>query len=272
MILAKLVVAALLLKNSEMKICLALFGITRSLSYTKDSIIENVINPLSAFSDFELVGHFYENSFVQDEDEVNNVEDHELLPFDDIQLQKADNPESSEDYKELIGFGDFWNNDFKSARNLFLQLNSLKALHDFPQVRNSDICVFLRPDLRYHTSFGRVIPELKALNEGEAMIPFWQHWNGGLNDRFAACKGDLAKSAYATRGELALEFCKQSNSPLQSEQLLQYSMQINMVKTKSLDIKASRVRANGDEVKEDFKKRSMRNWLEKRRLLNSWNL
>jgi hypothetical protein len=252
-----------------MKICLALFGKTRSLSYTKDSILENVVNPLSAFSDFELVGHFYENSFDQDEDEVKNVEDHELLPFDNVKLQKADNPESSEDYKVLKGFGD---SDFKSARNLFLQLNSLKAVHDFPQVRNSDICVFLRPDLRFHTSFGRVIPALNALNEGEALIPFWQHWKGGLNDRFAACKGDLSKAAYATRGVLALEFCKQSNSPLQSEQLLQYAMQKNRVKTKSLDITASRVRENGDDFEEDFKKRSLRNWLEKRRLLKSWDL
>jgi hypothetical protein len=252
-----------------MKICLALFGVTRSLSHTKDSIVDNVINPISAFSDFELVGHFYENSFDQ---YVDEVEDYELLPFDDVKLQAADNPENLEDYQEIKGFGDSWDDDCKSMRNLFLQLNSLKAVHDFPQVRNSDICIFLRPDLRFHTSFGRVIPALTALNKGEALIPFWQHWKGGLNDRFAACKGDLSKSAYASRGDLALEFCKLANSPLQSEQLLQYSMHKNHVKTKSLDITASRVRANGAEVKEDFKKRPLKNWWQKRRLTQLWGL
>lgn len=252
-----------------MKICLALFGITRSLSYTKDSIIVNVINPLSAFSDFELVGHFYENSFDQD---VDDVEDHELLPFDDIKLQAADNPENSVDYQELKGFGDYWDNEFKSTRNLFLQLKSLKAVHDFPQVRKSDICVFLRPDLRYHTSFGRVLPALTALNKGEALIPFWQHWKGGLNDRFAACKGDVSKSAYATRGDLALEFCKLSNRPLQGEQLLQYSMHKSRVKTRSLDITASRVRGDGVEITEDFKKRPLKNWWQKRQLAQLWHL
>ena len=252
-----------------MKICVALFGITRSLSYTKDSIIKNVINPLSAFSDFELVGHFYENSFDQDFDVV---EGHELLPFDDIKLQAADNPENSNVYQELKSFGDYWDNEFKSTRNLFLQLNSLKAVYDFPQVRNSDICIFLRPDLRYHSSFGRVIPELTALNAGEALIPFWQHWKGGLNDRFAACKGEIAKSAYAMRGDLSLEFCKLANSPLQSEQLLQYSMHKNRVKTKSLDVTASRVRANGAEITEDFKRRPLKNWWQKRRLTKLWDL
>ena len=252
-----------------MKICLALFGITRSLSYTKESIIENVINPLSAFSDCKLVGHFYENSLDQD---VENVHDHELLPFDDIKIQAAQNPENSEYYQEIKGFGYYFDNEFESTRNLFLQLNSLKAVHDFPQVRDSDICIFLRPDLRYHTSFGCVIPALTELHKGEVLIPFWQHWKGGLNDRFAACKGDLAKSAYATRADLALEFCKLANSPLQSEQLLQYSMHKNRVKTKSLDITASRVCANGTEITEDFKKRPLKNWWQKRRLIQLWDL
>ena len=44
-----------------MKICVAFFGITRSLSHTKDSILENVLSPLSAFFDVEIVAHFYEN-------------------------------------------------------------------------------------------------------------------------------------------------------------------------------------------------------------------
>ena len=252
-----------------MKICLALFGITQLLSYTKESIIENVINPLSAFSDCELVGHFYENSLDKD---VDNVDDYELLPFDDIKLQAAHDPENSEDYQALKGFGDYSDNEFESTRNLFLQLNSLKAVHDFPQVRNSDICIFVRADLRYHTSFGRVIPALTELHKGEVLIPFWQHWKGGLNDRLAACKGDLAKSAYATRADLALEFCKLANSPLQSEQLLQYSMHKNRVKTKSLDITASRVLANGTEITEDFKKRPLKNWWQKRRLTQLWDL
>ena len=41
-----------------MKICVAFFGITRSLSHTKYSILENVLSPLSAFFDLEIVAHF----------------------------------------------------------------------------------------------------------------------------------------------------------------------------------------------------------------------
>ena len=46
-----------------MKVCIAFFGIMRSLCHTKDSILKNVISPLSAFFDLELVAHFYEDAF-----------------------------------------------------------------------------------------------------------------------------------------------------------------------------------------------------------------
>ena len=63
-----------------MKICVAFFGITRSLSHTKDSILENVLSPLSAFFDVEIVAHFYENAF--DETAEGGLLEKEILPFD----------------------------------------------------------------------------------------------------------------------------------------------------------------------------------------------
>jgi len=41
-----------------MKICVAFFGIAWSLFHTKVSILENVLSPLSAFFDVEIVAHF----------------------------------------------------------------------------------------------------------------------------------------------------------------------------------------------------------------------
>ena len=145
-----------------MKICVAFFGITRSLSHTKDSILENVLSPLSAFFDLEIVAHFYENAF----------------------------DETAE---------------------------------------------------------------------------------GGLNDRFAFCRGERAKKAYACRGRHALEFCQRTGGALQSEQLLRYSVMRYGIKTQDLNATASRVRADGRIVKEDFARRSFRTWRQRRRLIKDWD-
>ncbi|MDA0320097.1 MAG: hypothetical protein O3A90_12555 [Proteobacteria bacterium] len=105
-----------------MKVCVAFFGITRSLSHTKDSILENVLSPLSAFFDLEIVAHFYENAF--DETAEGGLLENEILPFDDIKIQAAEDPEKLDEFQKIKEFGDYWNNDFKSTRNLFLQLTS----------------------------------------------------------------------------------------------------------------------------------------------------
>ena len=42
---------------------MAFFGITRSSSHTKESILENALSTLSAFFDVAIVAHFYEINF-----------------------------------------------------------------------------------------------------------------------------------------------------------------------------------------------------------------
>jgi len=201
-----------------------------------------VLSPLSAFFDVEIVAHFYENAF--DETAEGGLLEKEILPFDDIKIQAAEDPEKLDEFQKIKEFGDYWNNDFKSTRNLFLQLGSLQAVHSFPQVRDSDICLFLRPDLLMHTSFSKSIVSIRNLRDDRILLPFWQNWKGGLNDRFAFCRGERAKKAYACRGRHALEFCQRTGGALQSEQLLRYSVMRYGVKTQDLNATASRVRAD----------------------------
>ena len=167
------------------------------------------------------------------------------LPFDDINIHAAEDLEKLEEFQKIKKFGDYWNNDFKSNRNLFLQLKSLEAVHSFPQVRDSDICLFLRLDLLIHTSFSHAIPPIRKLKENLILLPFWQNWKGGLNDRFGLCNEKRAKEAYAYCGEYALEFGQRTSSPLQRERLLRYSVMRYGIKTKDLDVTASRLRADG---------------------------
>ena len=144
-------------------------------------------------------------------------------------------------------------------------------MHSFPQVRDSDICLFLRPDLLMHTSFSKSIVSIRNLRDDRILLPFWQNWKGGLNDRFAFCRGERAKKAYACRGRHALEFCQRTGGALQSEQLLRYSVMRYGVKTQDLSAIASRVRADGRIVKEDFARRSFRTWRQRRRLTKDWD-
>ena len=252
-----------------MKVCIAFFGITRWLSHTKDSILKNIISPLAAFFDLELVAHFYEDAFYEKPE--GDLVENEFLPFDDIKINSADDLEQASELQDIKSFGDYCNNDFKSSRNLLLKLKSLEALHDFRQVRDSDICFFLRSDLMIHDSLSNSILSIRNLKENEILVPFWQNWKGGLNDRFAFCRGEKAKLAYAFRGQHALEFCQRTAGPLQSEQLLLYSIMRYGVKALTLNVKASRVRADGSIGEEDFARRRLKTWFQRRRITRNWD-
>ena len=252
-----------------MKVCIAFFGITRSLCHTKDSILKNVISPLSAFFDLELVAHFYEDAI--HETAECGLRENEILPFDDIKINAAEDLEQASEFEDIKSFGDYSKNDFESTRNLLLKLKSLQALYDFPQVRISDICLFLRSDLIIHDSVSNSILSIRNLKENQILVPFWQNWKGGLNDRFAFCRGEKAKLAYACRFQHALEFCQRTAGPLQSEQFLLYSIMRHGVKTKELNVTASRISADGRIAQEDFARRRIGTWHQRRRLTKDWD-
>ena len=197
--------------------------------------------------------------------------ENELLPFNDIKINAAYDLEQALEFQDIKSFGDYSNKDFKSTRNLLLKLKSLQALYDFPQVRDSDICLFLRPDLIIHHSVSNSILSIRNLKENHIIILFWQNWKGVLNDRFAFCRGEKAKLAYACRAKHALEFCQRKAGPLQSEQLLLYSTMLYCVRAKELNVTASRISADGRMAQEDFSRRRIRTWHQRRRLTKDWD-
>ena len=111
--------------------------------------------------------------------------------------------------------------------------------------------IFVRPDLYYWDSFEENIHNLINISKDYIAIPNWQFYKG-LNDRFAICTSDYAASIYANRIKEIDNCLNYTERSLNAELLLLYSVSKSKSKTILLDIKASRVRANGKMVSENF--------------------
>ncbi|MDG1459226.1 MAG: hypothetical protein P8Q92_15360 [Pseudoprimorskyibacter sp.] len=91
---------------------------------------------------------------------------------------------------------------------------------------------------------------------------------GGVNDRFAVCRGADALTGYGDRLTSALSYCQRSCQPLHAERLLRFSLEEAGVRIGRLDVRSSRVRAGGRIETEDFRIRrwkTYRNYLRYRR-------
>lgn len=237
------------------KIAVCFFGITRSLTYTVASIERNILTPARSLGTVECFGHFYKQSTISNkrskEHGALRQDEHRLLAFEDLILE---NPLQSFDalaYEDMKSFGDFWKDDFQSVRNLIQQLHSLEAVTNLAMARSPDFFVFARPDLRYHDSLKAPLRRITGSEGKVALIPSWQHWLGGLNDRFAVCTA-AAAPAYGFRGRKAADFCRRHNHPLHSELLLKDALQREDVTVHLIPQRASRIRFNGFRRKEDF--------------------
>jgi hypothetical protein len=86
-------------------------------------------------------------------------------------------------------------------------------------------------------------------------LPNWQ-WYGGYNDRFAICGSD-SYLGYTNRINLISEYLKKKSGPLPAERFLKYSMHKRNISLKFCTLRASRVRANGLTVAENFNPASL---------------
>lgn len=199
----------------------------------------------------------YEDAF--DETAKCGLVENEILPFVDIEINAADDLQQTLEFQDTKSFGDYWNNYFKSTRNSLLKPKSLKALRDFMQVGDSDICFFLHLVLMMHDSFSNYFLWIRNLQENQILEPFWQNCNGGLNDRFAFSS------------QHALEFCQCAAGPLRSEQFLLYSIMRYGLRTKELNVTTSHIHVDGMIAQEDNARRRFRTWYQWRRLIKKWN-
>jgi hypothetical protein len=243
--------------KSNLRIGVCFFGITRSLKFTYSSILENILAPARGFGDVKTYAHFF------DQRQIHNPRTHEFGPLDDqehkllsadrLVLEKPDACLKTWDFERLKSFGDAWSDNFGSLRNLVHQLHSLNEVTKLAVSDGVDLVIFARPDLRYHDGLGGAIRKASRGRGPRVVLPCWQHWEKGYNDRFAICFGDRAINAYGRRIEKAFEYCQSTHSGLHAERLLRYSLLSSDLPPFCTRARASRVRIDGAQVKESFR-------------------
>lgn len=240
------------------KIAICFFGITRSLKFTIDSIEECVLSPARDAGEVKVFSHFFNQNQIHNprSGEIGMLEtnEHKLLPSDCIVLENPDECSALNRFEALKKFGDSWGDEFFSLRNLVHQLHSLDQVTNRAIEWDAEIYLFMRPDLQYHDSLQHYIREVVASSEPVLLIPDWQH-GYGYNDRFAICQSKSVAVVYGSRINNSFEYCMNRNEPLHSESLLEYSLNKEGIKPKTMNVRASRVRSNGSVRVEHFSRR-----------------
>jgi hypothetical protein len=252
-----------------MRVAIAFFGITRSLTYTAESIRRNVIEPARQLADVRLFGHFYSQSEIDNprsgESGQLRLDEHRLLCLDEVKfeapfesIEAICNVEKLSPDK-IIAAGDAWNDGFKSLANLLHQLHSLRYVALMAEQYAPDVVCFVRPDLMYHDSFAPVINRALHAKKPALWVPDWQWW-GGVNDRLAVCKGKDAIRDYGCRLQKIPAYLEQLDKPLHGESLVKFVVDSSRISLHPSCLRASRVRSNGLHVLEPFEDVSKGEW------------
>lgn len=201
---------------------------------------------------------FFKESF------IHHPETREVLALDptEAQLLEPDHlleiPSFNDELEELLGtvkpFGDAWQNDFYSTKNLIKQLATLELATQQVLKHRFNACLFLRPDLTYLDEFGPLLNRvIQYTNVGHPTV-FLPNWGaaGGKNDLFALCVGSPAIEAYGRRLKDAKLYCETLKRPLHAERLLAFSLRSAKITIKSVGLRAVRTRADGQTAPQDF--------------------
>ncbi len=237
----------------DLKVAVVFFGITRALRLTLPSITQNLVDPARAIArEVRLYGHFFRQTAISNprsgESGALDPEEYRLLALDEVELEEPGPCLELYPVDEMQAKGDIWRDDFASFRNLVHQLHSLKRVTLMAEAFGPDIVIFARPDLLYHDSAAEHLDMLGRAHRSFVLVPDWSQWFGH-NDRFALVKGAEAVAAYGKRADRMGAYCARGKR-LHSERFLKHSLTGQRVRT--MHMRASRIRANGLQVLEDF--------------------
>jgi hypothetical protein len=238
------------------KIAVAFFGLPRCSEVTFPSIKQQIFAHLPTNAEVRFFFHFYfQNEVINTHSNESGVlAASNYSPFQSFEgvLERPEDVFQELNVEEFKKFGNAWPIDdhFMSLRNLLLQLRSLKKVTELVENFGPDCVLFARPDLFYHDPIPSYYYDASMTYKNAIFVPPWQ-WGIGLNDRFCLA-GKNAYKAYGNRVDEALNYCMEGKRPLHSERLLKYAITKQKKEVYIINTKASRVRINGEFVKEKF--------------------
>ncbi len=237
------------------KIAICFFGITRALDLTIRSIRTHVIAPAREMGEPDICAHFFLQKTVEntrsEESGTLDLDAHSLLEPDWLDLEEPDQMMDAPFVAELKSHGDYWEDDFRSLRNLIHQLHSLDRVTQAALDRGAEICVFARPDLTYHDPLSAPLRRAVDGQGSLVQLPYWQPFTG-LNDRFSICRGRDAIAAYGQRLRQATAFCSEHQAPLHAESLVHFALEQAQIPVETIPHRATRTRIGGHRINENF--------------------
>jgi hypothetical protein len=239
--------------SNKQKIAICLFGVIRNTEKCIPSIYKNIVEPLEEIYDVSIYFHIYKLKEINSgrSGEKSKIDESEYDFLDKFHGILEESTKIDENYADLIfSTGDPFFNNFHSCKNLFRQLLSINKVYNKAKQSKPLAYLFLRPDLEYINNIDLSAVN-KCINENsQIVIPYWQWW-GGMNDRFAIC-GEKAAETYASRYYRLSEFCLGQNNMMHAEKLVKYVICKDKLSLQLTDMKAKRVRVNGEYVDESF--------------------
>ena len=243
------------MREKRKKCALVFFGIDRRLDITAPSIFKNVIAPAEKIFDLSFFGHLWALKDISNKrsGEVGELPlpRLHLLPHGKYVVEEPSAISEIDMFQRLTEYGDFWQDDFKSLRNLYSQLTSLKYATELAINNAPEYVIFLRPDLVYHDNFESALRRADQAQGSLVQVPNWQG-HKGLNDRFAICSGLDAIRSYGKRLEVAIKFCEERQGPIHAERLVKYALEKKNIVYERIPQRASRIRIHGELQAEDF--------------------
>tara|TARA_Y100000996_G_scaffold365808_1_gene310736 strand:+ start:1405 stop:2157 length:753 start_codon:yes stop_codon:yes gene_type:complete len=244
-----------------MKVAVGFFGITRSLKFTLNSILKNVIRPLEELGyDYKIFLHTYElNNYknIRTKENYTNIdnEEYKLLNPDYFQIEKQDLVLESINPEKYRTHTDPWETNYNSVDNFLLgQYSKMKLTNMIEKNQiNFDYIMFLRPDVEYlHplelSFFNNVINKNISIPKFGTYKPSKPHFN----DRFAITNQETYKIYGKVFDEL-FEISKKE--PLHSETVLTKYLTENDIKYKYIWFVFKRIRIDGSVDPHDRKLR-----------------
>jgi hypothetical protein len=244
-----------------MKIAVCFVGVTRNFSkYTLDSIEKNLFGVVAKHDpNFKKFAHFNKLEFLTNERSGEHgvaidQEEYKLLKCDEVELTDESLVDQRIDFDYLHKFGDAFQDNFGSLKNVLRQMYSLNCVADILERQNTkfDLVIWSRVCLRFY----KPIEIPRTIRPHTLYTPWFERYRG-LNDRFSLGDMETMLSIFR-RQSMVRTFVQETGRPLGAESYLRWYAKKRGMDTRFLtSMNFSRVRADGTErpIKDDLQEK-----------------